>query len=224
MQGADPYMRKFGHINNIQRRIFAAMLSNLDDSVGSILKKLRQEGLEENTLIFFISDNGGPTRELTSSNLPLRDGKGSVYEGGIRIPYLVQWKGKLPEGSEYDKPVISLDIFSTAAAVANAEMDKRKTIDGVNLLPYLTGENKGRPHDQLFWRISNRTAIRAGDWKLLRNPGRGQDGAWELYNLADDLSETNNLASSQPTKLKEMIKAWESMNGEMIDPVWNPRG
>lgn len=223
MQGADPYMKKFAHIEDIQRRIFAAMLSNLDDSVGSILAKLREEDLEENTLIFFISDNGGPTRELTSSNLPLRDGKGSVYEGGTRVPFIAQWKGRLPGGSVYEKPVISLDIYSTAAAVAHAELDGKKKIDGVNLLPYLTGENKGRPHDSLFWRIDRRTAIRVGDWKLLRNPRRGQSDDWELYHLANDLGETNDLASSEPAKFKELMKAWEAMDREMIDPVWSPR-
>ncbi|MCZ6672105.1 MAG: sulfatase [Verrucomicrobia bacterium] len=223
MQGADPYMEKFAHIEDIQRRIFAAMLANLDDSVGTILAKLREEGLEENTLIFFISDNGGPTRELTSSNLPLRDGKGSVYEGGNRVPFMVQWKGKLPAGSVYKNPVISLDIFSTAAAIANAQVDKHKRIDGVNLIPFLTGEKKGRPHDQLFWRIGSRAAIRVGDWKLLRNPRRGQGDDWELYNLAKDISEENDLAAKNPKKFKEMIAAWESMNAEMIDPVWSPR-
>ncbi|MDA1067970.1 MAG: sulfatase [Verrucomicrobia bacterium] len=224
LQGADPYMKKFEHIEDIQRRIFAAMLSNLDDSVGAILAKLREKGMEENTLIFFISDNGGPTRELTSSNLPLREGKGSVYEGGNRVPFMAKWPSQIPAGAVYEHPVISLDIFATAAAIANAQLDKRKIIDGVNLIPYLTGENKSRPHDTLFWRIEKRTAIRVGDWKLLRNPGRGQGDDWELYNLATDISESNNLASSNPSKLKEMIKAWESVNGEMIDPVWSPRG
>jgi arylsulfatase A-like enzyme len=223
MQGADPYMKKFSHIEDLQRRIFAAMLSNLDDSVGSILNKLRKEGLEENTLIFFISDNGGPTRELTSSNLPLRDGKGSVYEGGTRVPFLAQWKGTLPAGKVYKNPVISLDIFATAAAIADAELDSRKQIDGVNLIPFLTGDNKGRPHETLFWRIDRKTAIRIGDWKLLRNPSRGQGDDWELYNLANDVSESNNLAQSEPRKFKEMLAAWKSMNGEMIDPVWSPR-
>jgi len=215
-------MEKFAHIEDIQRRIFAAMLSNLDDSVGAILAKLREEGLEENTLIFFISDNGGPTRELTSSNLPLRDGKGSVYEGGNRVPFMVKWPGKLPAGSVYENPVISLDIFATAAAIANAQIDKGNTIDGVNLIPYLNGQNKNRPHNKLFWRIDKRTAIRIGDWKLLRNPRRGQSDDWELYYLPTDISEANNLASSEPTKLKEMLSAWEAMNAEMIDPVWRP--
>lgn len=223
LQGLDAYMEKFSHIEDIQRRIFAAMLSNLDDSVGTILGKLKEEGLEENTLIFFISDNGGPTRELTSSNLPLRDGKGSVYEGGNRVPFLAQWKGKLSSNKVYENPVISLDIFATAAAISGADLNPKRHIDGVNLIPYLTGKDDGRPHEKLFWRINTRTAIRVGDWKLLRNPHRGQGDDWELYNLANDISESNNLAKSEPKKFKEMMAEWKSMNAEMIDPVWNPR-
>lgn len=223
LQASDAYMDKFSHIEDIQRRIFAAMLSNLDDSVGTIMNKLKEEGLEENTLIFFISDNGGPTRELTSSNLPLRDGKGSVYEGGNRVPFLAQWKGKLPSGEVYENPVVSLDIFATAAAISGADLNPEKHIDGVNLIPYLTGKNSGRPHEKLFWRINTRTAIRVGDWKLLRNPYRGQGDDWELYDLANDISESNDLAKSEPKKFKEMMAAWKSINSEMIDPVWNPR-
>lgn len=222
LQGADAYMEKFAHIEDIQRRIFAAMLANMDDSVGAILEKLREERLEDNTLIFFISDNGGPTRELTSSNLPLRDGKGSVYEGGNRVPFLVQWKGQLPANQVYENPVISLDIFATAAALSNAQLDERKVYDGVNLIPYLKGEKNSRPHDTLFWRIDKRSAIRVGEWKLLRNPRRGQGDQWELYNLAEDISETNDLAASLPEKRSEMIAAWEAMNRQMIDPVWSP--
>ncbi|MFT5490068.1 MAG: arylsulfatase A-like enzyme, partial [Limisphaerales bacterium] len=227
LQGADKYMARFAHIEDIHRRIFAAMLANLDDSVGEVLAKLRAEGLEENTLIFFISDNGGPTRELTSSNLPLKGGKGDMWEGGIRVPFMMQWKGKLPAGKVYENPVVSLDVFGTAAAIADAPISKskRRAIDGVNLMPYLTGEKEGRPHETLFWRAKQRTAIRVGDWKLVRNPkGRSGAGAdWHLYNLADDLREENNLAAAKPAKFKELTAAWEKLNGEMIESVWDPR-
>jgi len=219
LQGADAYMERFAHIEDIHRRIFAAMLGNLDDSVGAILKKLRDEGLEENTLVFFISDNGGPTRELTSSNLPLRGGKGDVYEGGIRIPFLVQWKGRLPAGEIYGHPVISLDVYATSAAVAGAPIPGRRQIDGVNLLPYLTDEIGGRPHQVLFWRLNQRTAVRVGDWKLVRNPKRGSGSNWQLYNLAEDISESKDFVESHSDKANALKEVWERLNGEMIEPI-----
>lgn len=224
LQGADKYMQKFNHIDDMHRRIFAAMLSNMDDSVGAVLKKLRDQRLEENTLIFFISDNGGPTRELTSSNAPLRGEKGQVYEGGIRVPFLAQWKGRLPSGAEFKEPVISLDIFSTAAAIAKQPLPKAKTFDGVDLLPFLRGEQTGRPHDELFWRLGKRTAVRVGDWKLLRNPRRRQSNTdWELYDLSKDIGETNDLATALPEQLEKLQCVWTRLNEQMIDPVWSPR-
>ncbi len=223
LQGADAYMKKFAHIDDIHRRIFAAMLSNLDGSVGAVLKKLQDENLDEETLIFFLSDNGGPTRELTSSNLPLRGEKGHVFEGGLRIPFLMRWKGNLPAGTVYRQPVVSLDIFATAVAVAEAPISPRRKMDGVNLLPYLSGNNKKPPHESLYWRVKERTAIRVGDWKLLRNPSRGTNADWQLYHLSDDIGETKNLAQSHPDKLRELQARWEELNGEMIDPVWVPK-
>ena len=221
LQAADAYMERFSHIDDVHRRIFAAMVANLDDGVGAVLAKLHDAGLEGNTLIFFISDNGGPTRELTSSNLPLRGGKGDLYEGGIRVPFLVQWKGQIPAGKVYDQPVISLDVYATAAAAANASVPKNRPIDGVDLLPYLTGANPDRPHEVLFWRMFGRAALRLGDWKLVRNP-RGRTGsAWQLYNLADDLSESHDLAPTRPEKLQELKQTWERLNAEMVPPIWS---
>jgi arylsulfatase A-like enzyme len=220
LQGADAYMRKFSHIEDIQRRIFAAMLANMDDSVGAVLKQLRKSGLEENTLVFFLSDNGGPTRELTSSNAPLRGQKGMMYEGALRVPFMVQWKGAIPAGKVYDNPVSSLDIYATAAA--NAKAKAPKNIEGVNLIPFLTGENSGRPHETLFWRQGGKAGLRHGDLKLVRMGGRKDVGnaKWELYDLSKDLSEETNLAQSNPEKLAELIAIWEQMNGEMIDPMF----
>jgi len=220
LQGADAYMRKFSHIEDIQRRIFAAMLSNMDDSVGAVLKQLRKSGLEENTLVFFLSDNGGPTRELTSSNAPLRGEKGMMYEGALRVPFMVQWKGAIPAGKVYDNPVSSLDIYATAAASAKAKAPKN--IEGVNLIPFLTGENSGKPHETLFWRQGGKAGLRHGDLKLVRMGGRKDVGnaKWELYDLSNDISEETNLAQSSPEKLTELITLWEQMNGEMIDPMF----
>ncbi|MEZ6130855.1 MAG: sulfatase-like hydrolase/transferase [Planctomycetaceae bacterium] len=224
LQGADSYMQKFAHINDIHRRIFAAMLSNLDDSVGAVLEALQHHHLENNTLVFFLSDNGGPTRELTSSNRPLRGEKGSMYEGGIRIPFLMKFPGRLPAGQTCDSPVISLDIFATAATLARAASPSRTVIDGVDLMPFLTGDTPEPPHPTLFWRTGSKGALRHGDWKLLRNPNRGDRNTWQLYDLSRDLSETNNLADTQLRQRDELIQRWQSINAEMIDPVWTPQG
>lgn len=222
LQGADAYMQRFAHLSDVHRRIFAAMLANLDDSLGAVLQALKEGGQEENTLVFFLSDNGGPTRELTSSNLPLRGGKGDVFEGGIRVPFLTKWPGVLPAGKTYRHPVISLDIFATAAAAAGAAIPERRVIDGVNLVPFLTGDAAARPHDVLFWRLNRKAAVRAGDWKLLRNPGRDFDAEWHLYNLADDIGETRDLAAVRTDLTAELAARWQTLNQQMIDPIWSP--
>ena len=224
LQGADAYMRKFSHIEDIHRRIFAAMLANLDDSVGEVVSAVEQHQLSEQTLIVFLSDNGGPTKELTSSNLPLRGGKGQVYEGGIRIPFLMQWPSRLPKGVVYEQPVISLDLFATALAVTGTGTDQlARSLDGVNLIPFLTGaERNTPPHNELYWRLGNRTALRAGDWKLLRQPARRTGAAdWELYNLAQDISETNNLADAESDRVRRLEQRWNHWNDQMIEPFWS---
>lgn len=218
LQGRKDVMDRFGFIEDIHRRIFAAMLSNMDDSVGRVLGKLREEGLEENTLVFFLSDNGGPTRELTSSNLPLRGEKGQMYEGALRVPYMVRWKGKIPEGQIYTEPVSSVDIFATAAAISGNE--HRGTIDGVDLLPYLNGEKEGRPHETLFWRQGSKTAIRKGDWKLLNMSRDTANPKWELYNLANDISETRDMITHEPAVATQLMELWEAKNAEMIPPLF----
>jgi len=220
LQGADRYMERFVHIEDIQRRIFAAMLSNLDDSVGAVVNSLKAAEVLDNTLIVFFSDNGGPTRELTSSNAPLRGEKGQVYEGGLRVPFLMQWPGRIPAGTEFIHPIISLDVFATATVAANATTDRKRLIDGVNLLPHLTAEKTAPPHEDLYWRIGGRQAVRAGDWKLLRNSqGRDSSVEWELYNLRDDISESRNVASEHPERVSQLTKNWERYNAQMVEPL-----
>lgn len=220
LQGADAYMKKFSHIKDIHRRIFAAMLANLDDSVGSVLSQIKASGLEKKTLVFFLSDNGGPTRELTSSNAPLRGEKSSMYEGALRVPFLASWPGSLPSGKEYHHPISSMDIFATAATLAGANTPKQ--VEGVNLIPHLTGQIQKKPHETFFWRQRKRAALRHGDWKLVRMGGWNPRKAapWELYNLKSDLSESKNLSGSHPEKLAELIDLWEKTNREMKDPLF----
>ena len=210
MQAADSYLARFAGIEDIHRRIFAAMLAHLDDGIGQITTKLHEAGLDEKTLVIVISDNGGPTRELTSSNLPLRGEKGSLLEGGIRVPFLMRWPGMIPSGQVYSEPVSSLDIFAT---ITNSGT---KPLDGVNLLPYLTGQRQGPPHEDLWWRVGQQAALRSGPWKLLR----GRTGDWELYRLDQDPGEAKDLAATEPAKLRELSARWDLRNAEMVPPLW----
>jgi arylsulfatase A-like enzyme len=218
MQGADAYMKKFAHLEDVQRRIFAAMLAHLDNSVGQVLECVRKEKLEERTLIFFFSDNGGPTRELTSSNLPLRGEKGSMYEGGLRVPFMAQWKGRLAAGRTYEKFVVSVDIFATAAKVAGAAAPAN--IDGVDLLPYLLGQNSGLPHETFFWRQGPKSAFRKGNWKVVGNRQGQKERQWELYDLSKDISEKDNVGGQNPEKLAELKLLWEQANNETAEPLF----
>ncbi|HTD65324.1 MAG TPA: sulfatase-like hydrolase/transferase, partial [Candidatus Limnocylindria bacterium] len=216
----DPkYYDRFSHITDERRRKFAGLLAGLDDGVGAVLKKLRESGLEENTLVFFFSDNGGPTLANTSKNEPLRGFKAQTWEGGIRVPFLAQWKGKLPAGKVYQQPVIQLDIHATALALAGVSTAANPKLDGVNLLPFLTGENKGVPHDALYWRFGQQLAIRKGDWKLVRGAGSEE---LQLFNLASDIGEKTDLAAKEPAKFKELEADWNKWNAELVPPAWGP--
>ena len=213
----EKYLARFAGIADEKRRIHAAMLSALDDAVGAVLAKLRERGLEENTLVILLSDNGGPTPVTTSSNLPLRGYKGGVYEGGIRVPFMAQWKGRLPAGRVVDQPVIALDLLPTIVAAVGGTVEADWKLDGVNLLPLLAGETTSPPHETLYWRFGTQRAIRQGDWKLLMGPDAT---AWELYNLAEDISEANDLAAQMPEQVAALTAAWEAWSGELQEPRW----
>jgi arylsulfatase A-like enzyme len=216
LQAPQKYIDRFGTIKNEQRRKFAAVMSAMDDAVGKILDKVRAMGEEENTLIFFLADNGGPTNSTTSQNGPLRGFKGQTWEGGPRVPFCVQWKGHIPAGETYTNPVINMDILPTSLAAAGAEIDPAWKLDGVNLLPYLEGK-ESRPHETLFWRFGKQWAVRHGDWKLVGGNGGNLNG--ELYNLADDISESKNLAADNPDKFAELKKLYDAWNAEQAPPA-----
>jgi arylsulfatase A-like enzyme len=216
MQAARKYLDRFSTIADKKRRVFAGMLAALDDGVGAILKQLRDAKIEESSLIFFLSDNGGPTAELTSSNLPLRGFKGEVFEGGIRVPFLVQWKGRLPAGKVYRRPINALDILPTALSAARGTLPGEANLDGVNLLPYFTGANVQPPHEFLFWRLGPQLAVRKGDWKLVKNGG---DRVY-LFDLAADIGEKNNVAGQKPDMVRKLDAALQQWNGHLAKPLW----
>jgi arylsulfatase A-like enzyme len=220
LQAPEKYLSRFATITDTRRRTYAAMLSAMDDAVGLALAKLREAGLENNTLIFYVSDNGGPASN-GSNNHPLRGQKAQTLEGGIRVPFLVQWKGTLPAGVAYDQPVIQLDIHATALAAAGVAPTPAMNLDGVNLLPYLKGESSGPPHQALYWQFGEQMAIRAGDWKLVRHTD--SDGRMELYNLAQDIGEKIDLGSANPAKAAELKAAWEQWHSRNVEPLWKAR-
>ena len=220
LEATDQYLNRFSQIGNPKRRTFAAMLSAMDDAIGDVLDKLRAEKLEENTLVFFIGDNGGPTQRISSKNDPLRGFKGQMWEGGIRVPFMMQWVGRLPAGKIYHDPVIALDILPTSVAAAGGTVSEGVPIDGVDLLPYLRGEKAGRPHDALYWRFGQRWAIRKGDLKLLQ----AEQGGVQLFDLASDVGEQHDLAAEKPDAVARLKKDYQAWNAELKDPQWQRRG
>jgi arylsulfatase A-like enzyme len=232
MHATDDRLAKFSNIADKHRRTYDAMMLAMDEAVGRVRKKLADAGLEKNTLVTFISDNGGPTMPGVtvngSRNTPLRGSKRTTLEGGVRVPFLVAWPGRV-KPAVYDKPVIQLDLHTTALAAAGVEVKPEWKLDGVNLLPFLSGERSGAPHDALYWRFGQQMAIRAGDYKLVRydsnadtlTGARNQPvTAAKLYNLAADIGETKDLAADQPDKLKELQSKWDAWNATLAAPLW----
>ncbi|AMV40318.1 sulfatase-like hydrolase/transferase [Planctomyces sp. SH-PL62] len=238
MDATDERLARFASIEDPVRRKYAAMLTALDDAVGAIVDKLQASGLAEDTLIVYFNDNGGPTMTGTtqngSSNAPFRGSKRTSLEGGVRVPFVLSWPGKLPANAVYRKPVVQLDLLPTALAAAGAEVKPEWKLDGVDLFPFLSGVDSGSPHDALFWRMGEQAAVRRGDWKLVRydstvdSPGARSNAArvvvtpFRLYNLAEDPGESRDLAAEEPEKVKELLAAWQVWDAQLVDPLWGP--
>ena len=232
MHADDARLKKFAHITDARRRTYAAMMSAMDDAIGRVRQKLAETGQEQHTLVAFISDNGGPTMPgvtiNAASNAPLRGSKRTTLEGGIRVPFVLSWAGRVKPGV-YEQPVIQLDLTATALAVAGLAAKPEWKLDGVNLLPFLAGEKAGAPHDALYWRLGQQMAIRMGDYKLTRYDsnadtltGKGKQplSTAKLYNLAKDIGETKDLAAAEPAKLKELQAKWDAWNATCMKPLW----
>ena len=225
LEATEEYLSRFPEAMAERRRYCLAMMSAIDDGVGRIVGKLKEYDIYENTIIFFISDNGAPLKlykedlpidYVTASwdgslNDPLVGEKGMLSEGGIRVPFLVSWPAVLPKGKVYDEPVISLDVAATAVAAAG--LKKPAEMDGVNIIPYLLGERAGPPHEALYWRFWEQSAIREGDWKFLKAGSREF-----LFQLGPQGIESENLILQEPGKAAEL----KAKLGEWADELYYP--
>ena len=219
LQATDEYLARFAHIKDKKRQTYCAMVSAMDDGIVRLMKKLTELNLDEKTLVFFLSDNGGPTSKNMSSNGELKGAKSDVWEGGFRVPFAMQFKGQIKSGQVYDHPVSSLDIFATIASLAQSPTHTDKPLDGVNLIPYINGEKSGVPHDQIYLRKfdQSRYAVRQGEYKLVI-PFKG--GKAQLYNLKNDIGETKNIAGSNPERVKKLDALRRQWDKELIDPIF----
>jgi arylsulfatase A-like enzyme len=221
LQAPKEYLERVASIEDPTRRSYAAMITAMDDGIGRLLATIEVLKLEKDTLIFFLSDNGGPTPVTHADNKPFRGNKGQVYEGGIHVPFVMKWKGHLPENETFGQPIISLDIFPTAAAIAGAKMPKDRPMDGVNLMPHVAGKASGAPHDKLFWRTGggDAFAVRQGNWKLVKIGNRT-----ELYDLEADVSESKDASAEKPDVVSRLDAARIAWNRQMVAPLFeSPR-
>jgi len=208
-------LEKFPILTGHRKKV-AAMTLALDRACGIVLDKLEELGLTENTIIVFSNDNGGPTDRNASSNFPLSGTKSTYLEGGVRVPFLLSWPNQIAGGSEYDNPISTLDLLPTFFAAGGGDLNKLKDIDGVDLMPFLTGKNYGWPHQRLFWKREVRAAVRDGDWKLIRFGDRPA----ELYFLPDDVGENKNLAMIHPERTRAMFKTLFDWEMTLERPRW----
>ena len=221
LQATERDLERNGHIDVEKRRTYAAMVSSMDDGVGLILDKLEEKNISENTIVVFFSDNGGVEWYNFSDNGPLRGIKGDFFEGGIRVPFTMQWPKKIKPGINYNKPIIALDVFATVVSAASAEKFLKNNIDGVNLIPYINGEVNGSPHDYLFWKNPDKDidVIRDNRYKYIRV----KDDEY-IFDLDNDLSEENNIINSSKNIYQELKLKFNEWEKDMIDPVFMDLG
>ena len=215
MEATEADLQQFPNLKG-NRKTVAAMTLALDRACGYVLDKLAELGLEENTLVVFTNDNGGPTDRNASSNYPLSGTKSNHLEGGIRVPFLMSWPGKVSAGGTYRHPVSTLDLLPTFVAAAGGDIDAIPDLDGVDLMPYLQGAKDARPHQKLYWKKDARAVIRDGDWKMIRFPDRPA----ELYNIATDEREMKDLAPAYPERVRKMYKMVFQWESTLARPAW----
>ncbi|TWT78865.1 Arylsulfatase precursor [Planctomycetes bacterium CA13] len=212
-------IERYKHIPDKKRRVYAAMVDVMDRGIGEVVTALERNQLRDNTLIFFLSDNGGPQPSKSqpgkwngSDNQPFRGGKGNLYDGGVHVPFIASWPAMISPGQTFDSPVIALDIARTAVAVAGADATVEPTMEGVDLIPFVTGKNATAPHDALFWRDGD-----GRKWSVLAADGTKhvQDNdtkSPQLFFLPDDVGEQDNVLESHPERAQELYAKWSKWN------------
>ncbi|MDB4474612.1 sulfatase-like hydrolase/transferase [Opitutaceae bacterium] len=221
-QGRYDYER-IKHIDHEARRNYAGLVVAMDDNVGKILATLENQGLSESTIVIFTNDNGGPGGKDSTSNFPLRGHKGSLYEGGVRVPWAMAWPGVIQPGSVVDTPVITMDILPTIFDAAEEPIPKEWALDGDSLLPLIGASPAAFPKRTLYWRrhgSKGPIALQDAHWKLLER--NAPDGKPELYNLANDVGEQHNLATQHPDVLARLQSKRTRWEAELVEPLWGP--
>ena len=220
LQAAKQDYDALAHIEDHVERVYAAMILSLDRGIGRVLQALEANGLEENTIVVFTSDNGGAGYVgIANLNKPYRGWKITNFEGGIHVPFFLKWPARVPAGTTYREPVHHFDIYATIADAVGAKLATDRRIDGVSLLPYAFGTHEeASPHDTLFWRAGSYRTVRHLDWKYAIDPLGG--GQW-LFDLAQDPGETTNLAEQRPQVVAQMQALLAAHQAEMVPPLWD---
>ena len=228
LQATEKYLKRYSHIKDKRRKTYAAMVSSIDDGVGDIVSALKEKNIYNNTIIYFLSDNGG-AKSNTSNNAPLNSHKGTLYEGGIRIPFVMQWPDEIKGGAIFTKPIISLDIFATSKAIINPDLELKNKIHGKDLLPFIKGFDNGYPHEYLYWRnnghqpyIENGVraryithAVRSKNYKMFIRRGDSM-----LFDLNSDIGEKNNIIEKNRPLFNELVKKSVEWNKTLMDPIF----
>jgi arylsulfatase A-like enzyme len=218
LQATQADYQAMANIPDHRLRVYAAMIRNLDRNIGRLLQALKDEGLDRNTLVIFTSDNGGAHYiGLPDINRPFRGWKATFFEGGMHVPYFMRWPAKITAGSKFVPPAAHVDIFATAAAAAGAALPADRKLDGVDLLPYVTGQKSGAPHQNLFWRSGGYRVVLADGWKLQRMSVPARQF---LFDLKADPTEQHNLVASEAARAQSLGALMDSIDHEQAKPLW----
>ena len=219
LQAPKEYVDKFKHIEDPVKRVYRAMIRKLDDEIGRFMKYLSENNLDENTMIFFISDNGGAEYTKTTDNGNYEGGKNTEFEGGIKVPMIIRWTGTLKANQRFEPMVSAMDIFPTSIAAVNPELEFARDVDGVNLLPYLLDSVQSNPHKHLFWQRGISKAVRSNEWKLMMNEKSGEK---LLYNLITSKYENPEESAEYPNVVERLEKEYNNWLQVHSKPLWPP--